>query len=644
MAGLDRERIWEQILPRVRKPSRYLGNEWNAIVKPWDAAKVHMVFAFPDLYEVGMSHLGLQILYGLINSSPDLLMERTFMPAPDMEEELRKNGLPLFSWESYRPLADFDVIGFTLQYEMTYSNILRMLKVAGIPWRSAHRGDGHPLVIAGGPVATNPEPLADFIDCFLIGDGEELLPRFLRRVAELKGQKRREQLIQLAQIPGVYVPSLYQAEFGENGAMVGLRPQLPDLPLPIVRQVLTKFDEAYFPDRPIVPFMEVVHDRIMLEVMRGCTRGCRFCQAGMIYRPVRERGLKTLLEQARQLVASTGHREISLASLSTADYSSVGPLAEALVSAYGQQGVGVSLPSLRVDAFSVDLAKQIQKVRKTTLTFAPEAGTQRLRDAINKNVTEDDLLEAVKAAFSAGWMGVKLYFMIGLPTETIEDLDGIANLARKVVRIGEGMVRPKGRLEVTVSASSFVPKPHTPFQWEPQNRLEELRQKQAHLQRALRGRHLKFHWHDPELSMLEAVFSRGDRRLGAVLEAAVNAGARLDSWSEYFRFDTWRQAFIATGVDPKDYAYRRYQDDETLPWDHIDVGVSKRFLVREHRRAIAGVATGDCRGADCTGCAVCQRLGVDLELQPLPGGGPANDSGAEDQPPRLAPMAYGGGK
>ncbi|MBC7341705.1 MAG: TIGR03960 family B12-binding radical SAM protein [Clostridia bacterium] len=621
MGGLDPKRIREEILPRVRKPSRYLGNEWNVIVKPWNTVSVRMVFAFPDLYEVGMSHLGLQILYGLVNSYPDLLMERTFMPAPDMEEELKKNGLPLFSWESYRPLADFDVIGFTLQYEMTYTNILRMLALAGIPWRSAHRSDQHPLVIAGGPVATNPEPLADFIDCFLIGDGEELLPQFLRRVAELKDSNRQEQLIQLAQIPGVYVPSLYQAEFQENGHMVGLKPRLSGLPFPIVRRVLTNFDQAYFPTRPIVPFMEVVHDRIMLEVMRGCTRGCRFCQAGMIYRPVRERGLKTLLDQAKQLVESTGHREISLASLSTADYSCVGPLVASLIAAYRKQGVGVSLPSLRADAFSVELAKQIQKVRKTTLTFAPEAGTQRLRDVINKGVTEKDLLEAVGAAFSAGWMGVKLYFMIGLPTETVEDLDGIADLARQVVRVGEKIVRPKGRLEVTVSASSFVPKPHTPFQWEPQDRLEELKRKQSHLRRALKGCHLKFHWHDPELSTLEAVFSRGDRRLGSVLEEAVSRGAKLDSWSEYFSFDTWRQAFTATGIDPQDYAYRRYSYDEVLPWDHIDVGVSKQFLAREHQRAMAGVTTKDCRRDQCSGCAVCQHLGVDLELEQEQGEG-----------------------
>ncbi|TYO98025.1 TIGR03960 family B12-binding radical SAM protein [Desulfallas thermosapovorans] len=605
------EKQLDKILRRVQKPGRYSGGEWNAVRKDWQSTDVKMAFAFPDVYEVGMSHLGLQILYGMVNDREDALLERVFAPWPDMEEQLRNTGLPLTSLESRRPLRDFDIIGFTLQYELSFTNILNMLDLAGIPLRSADRAGGdYPLVVAGGPCAFNPEPIADFIDVFVIGEGEEAVNELLDAYlsARRSGEGRRDLLLRLAGCDGFYVPSLYRVEYNEQGTVHMVTPVGKNVPALVRKRVVADMDAAYFPTRMVVPAIESVHDRAMLEVQRGCTRGCRFCQAGVIYRPVREKEPQTLLRHAGELLCSTGWGEISLTSLSTSDYSRVAPLVSELIKQHGPAGVNVSLPSLRVDAFSVGLAREVQKVRRSSLTFAPEAGTQRLRDVINKGVTEDNLMEAVEAAFTAGWHSIKLYFMIGLPTETDEDLHGIANLARRVLNKGHALVRAKGRLKVTVSVSSFVPKSHTAFQWEPQNTMAELKRKQALLRDLLRGRGLVFKWHDPQSSFLEAVLSRGDRRLAPAIEAAWQNGARFDGWSEFFDLGKWQRAFESTGVDPRWYAYHRYEYNDTLPWDHISAGVSKKYLVREHRRSMEGAITPDCRNGRCPGCGLCTTL------------------------------------
>lgn len=607
----------EKILPYVQKPARYTGGEWNAVIKEWHDVDVKIAFAFPDVYEVGMSHLGLQILYHVVNTRRDALMERVFAPWVDMEELLKKQGIPLFSLESRRPLGDFDIVAFTLQYEMTFTNLLNMLDLAGLPVKSAERNESHPLVIAGGPCAFNPEPLADFVDAFIIGEGEEVIGEIIDLYKAVKGKNRLELLRDLAGIRGVYVPSFYHIQYSANGSVSSLSVE-SGAPEKVVKRVLSDFDRAPFPQKPVVPYMGVVHERIMLEVLRGCTRGCRFCQAGVIYRPVREKTPDTLVRQAEDLVRSTGYDEISLTSLSTADYTRINPLVTELLNRLEHKGVGISLPSLRVDAFSVDLAKEVQRVRRSSLTFAPEAGTQRMRDVINKGVTEENLLDAVTASFKAGWHAVKLYFMIGLPCERDEDLDGIAQLALKVLQAGLKCNVSKGRLKVTVSTSSYVPKAHTAFQWEPQDSLGELKRKQSYLKEKLKKeRKISFNWHDPETSFIEAVLARGDRRLAPVVERAWRLGARFDGWSELFKYDLWHQAFRENGMDPGEYAYRRLTYDEILPWDHIDTGVDKNYLIREHRRAMQGMATPDCRAGRCPGCGLCPALEIKPEL---PGG------------------------
>ncbi|RJQ32938.1 MAG: TIGR03960 family B12-binding radical SAM protein [Peptococcaceae bacterium] len=608
--------ILDRILLEVQKPARYAGGEWNAVCKDWDGVKVRMAFAFPDVYEVGMSHLGLQILYGLVNSRPDSLMERVFAPWPDMEEKMRENKISLFTLESRRPVRDFDLVAFTLQYELTFSNVLNMLDLAGIPLRAGQRTGDYPLVIAGGPCAFNPEPLADFFDLFVIGEGEEVIGELLAVYLEgrSRGLTREKLLLELAGVPGIYVPSFYKVDYNRDGSIRQVVPVRQGVPEKVVKRVVRDFDQAFFPVRPVVPSMGVVHDRIMLEVLRGCTRGCRFCQAGTIYRPVREKKTETLLRQAAGLVGHTGYEEISLASLSTGDYSRIYPLVTELLGQHGRRGINISLPSLRVDSFSVKLAEEVQKVRRSGLTFAPEAGTQRLRDMINKGVTEENLMEAVTAAFLAGWTAIKLYFMIGLPGETMEDLDGIIRLARETLAKGRSAGAPPGRLRATVSASSFVPKAHTAFQWEPQSTLNELREKQAYLAGRLRGRGLVFNWHDATASFLEAVFARGDRRLGRALEYAFQLGCRFDGWTEFFSFERWLKTFRRAGLDPSWYAYRHYEYDAVFPWDHIDTGVSKQFLALEHRRAMEGRTTPDCRFGACTDCGLCPALAVKPEF------------------------------
>lgn len=614
------EPFWDELLPRVERPSRYLGTEYNSVHKDWEKVKVRMAFVFPDLYEVGMSHLGLAILYGLVNDHPEWLMERIFAPGADMVRLLVAGGYPLFSLESHRPLGDFDVVGITLPYELNYTTVLAVLALGRIPLETEQRS-GRPLVIGGGPATANPEPLAPFFDALVIGDGEEVLPEILAVVSDWKDQRRdsrRELLLRLAQLRGVYIPSLYRVTYLPDGRVARVEPEEEGVPPRVTRRVVADLDRIYFPSRLIVPFGEVIHDRAMLEVMRGCTRGCRFCQAGTYYRPVRERSLAVLKEQARELLEHTGQEEISLVSLSTADYSQAELLCRDLLDTYAGQRVSVSLPSLRADSFSVKLAELVRQVRRGGITLAPEAGTQRLRDVINKGVTEEDLYQAVEAAFSAGWDRVKLYFMIGLPTETEEDLQGIADMAGEVLRLG----RPRSRrAQVTVSVSTFVPKPGTPFQWEPQEAQEVLREKHTFLKARLGRKGITFNWHDPGASLLEAVLARGDRRLGRALKLAWQCGFFLETWGEHFDFPGWRQVLSDSGLDPSFYAHRLRPYDEVLPWDHLDLGVTKAFLRREHRRALAGELTADCRGNRCPGCGVCPRLDVDLRLATGDGSG-----------------------
>ncbi len=601
------------ILSQVKKPARYTGGEWNSVHKNWDKTELKTVFAFPDVYEVGMSHLGMHILYNIVNCRPDSLMERVFAPWPDMADQMRDHGLLLFTLESRKPVKDFDIVAFTLQYEMSFTNILYMLSLAGIPLRSKERDQGDPLVIAGGPCAFNPEPIADYIDLFVIGEGEDVINELLDLALAGKRSKlaKNELLLKAAGIPGVYVPSFYDVSYGEDGVFSGIKPVHAGVPDRITKRVVKDLDAAPFPLKPVVPATEAVHDRIMIEVFRGCTRGCRFCQAGIIYRPVREKKPETVIRQAAGLVKNTGYDEISLTSLSTSDYTPVLQVIRALADEHAGRGVNVSLPSLRADHFSIDLAREVQRVRRSSLTFAPEAGTQRLRDVINKGVTEKDLVETAGAAFKEGWQALKLYFMIGLPTETDEDVAGIARLARETLAIGRKNGVPRGRLKVTVSVSSFVPKPHTVFQWDPQERLESLRRKQGVLASQIRDRGLALNYHDANLSFIEAVFARGDRRLGDVLEGAFALGCRFDGWSEHFHVDLWLEAFRRSGIDPASYAYRRFGYDDPLPWGHIDAGVSRKYLVSEHRRALAGAVTPDCRGGDCPGCGLCPALEIE---------------------------------
>ena len=610
---MNRNERFERILEKVQKAPRYTGGEMNTVIKDWDDCPLHFGFCFPDTYEVGMSHLGMKILYGLINRESWSLCERFFMPWTDMIELMKQEGLPLLSTESRHALNEFDVVGFTLQYEMSYSNILAMLELGGIPLEGADRGESDPIVVAGGPCAFNPEPLADFIDAFMIGDGEDVMTELNRVILRRKEKHltRAQCLKELAALEGVYVPSLYDVEYGPDGVITRFRPNCEEAPATVRKRVVTDLNNTYYPEEIPVPYTEIVFDRIMLEIMRGCTRGCRFCQAGMLYRPVRERSMEKLIDLAEKLVASTGYEEISLSSLSSGDYSCLPELIRELMRRMKDRRVSISLPSLRIDSVLKESLEETQQVRKTSLTFAPEAGTQRMRDVINKGVTEEDLLEKVRDAFEGGWSSVKLYFMDGLPTETEADLDGIADLAKKVTDEYFKVPREKRAkgLRVTVSASTFVPKPFTPFQWAAQDSIPVIIEKQNHLKKVLNLKGVHFNWHEPYVSYLEACFARGDRRLGKVLRKAYESGCILDGWSETFRFDTWMEAFRECGLDPAFYANRERTRDEILPWDHIDSGITKAFLWHEKEKSEKAITTKDCRKG-CNGCGLQRWKGV----------------------------------
>ncbi len=593
----------ERILPRVQKPARYTGGEYNAVMKDKGGVDTRFAFCFPDTYEIGMSNLGFRILYGVLNQMPGVWCERVFTPWPDMEEELRKNGIPLYALESGDPVGDFDIIGFSVGYEMAYTAMLNMLDLSGLPLRAEARPDLTPLVIAGGTAMYNAEPVADFIDLALIGEGEDLLPELVdlyRRAKQEKWDKPRF-LRAAAKIQGVYVPSLYNVSYREDGTIAAITP-LDGAPEKVVKRVVHDMNKSYYPAKTIVPSTEIVHDRVTLEVFRGCIRGCRFCQAGYVYRPVRCRSREQLAEYAKAAVQDSGYQEMTLSSLSTSDYPELVGLCDDLEAFCGEKHVNLSLPSLRADNFSMELMQRLQKGRKAGLTFAPEAGTQRLRDAINKNVTEEELTESLKTAFSGGWSSVKLYFMLGLPTETDEDVLGIAEMANHAVHTWREYASNKNRgLRLTVSTSWFVPKPFTAFQWEAQISRTEYERRVKLLREAITAKAVTYNWHDGDTSFLEAVLARGDRRLGRVLEAAFRKGARLDAWSDYFDLERWMEAFEECGLDPEFYACRERSREEVLPWSMISCHVSDGYLWRQRELAYQSVTTPDCR-TQCSGC------------------------------------------
>ncbi len=605
----------DKLLKKIQKPSRYTGGEWGSVKKDPESVDVRFAFCFPDTYEVGMSHLGMRILYHLYNSRDDVYCERVFAPLEDFEQLLKENGIPLFSLETKTPLCDFDMIGFTLQYELCYTNILNMLEMGGVAVKSCDRKDGDPIVCAGGPCAYNAEPIADFADIFIMGEGEEVNLEIIDCFKKNRNKPREEILFALSQIEGVYVPSLYDVFYNEDGTVKSVEPKRSGVPKTVKKRIIKDLDKVFYPDNLVVPFTDIVHDRIMLEVFRGCPRGCRFCQAGMIYRPVREKSPERLYECAKSLMDNTGYEELSLTSLSTGDYSHFLDLTDTLLKAAEENRTNIALPSLRLDSFNLDLINRVQKQRKSSFTFAPEAGTQRMRDVINKNITEEDLLSSVRLAFNNGWSSLKLYFMIGLPLETDEDVAGIGRLAHKVLDeyfAIEKDKRPKNG-HITLSTASFVPKPFTPFQWYPQDTEEELSRKQQIVKENVHAKQIKYNYHDSKTSRLEGVFARGDRRLCDVIYTAWKMGCKMDGWSEFFKYDTWLEAFSECGVDPDFYSARKRDFDEVLPWDHIDVGVTKEFLIREAKRAEEGKTTKNCMiacnkcGAERFDCGICKK-------------------------------------
>jgi len=599
----------ERILPRVQKPARYTGGEYNQIIKDRADVTLRMAFCFPDTYEIGMSNLGMRILYGLINQMDGVWCERVFAPWSDMEEEMRHAGIPLWALESGDPVSEFDVVAFTLGYEMAYTSVLNLLDLSGVPLRAEERRKTFPLVVAGGSCCCNPEPLADFVDVFLIGEGEDMDRELLAlcQTAKAEGWDKPRLLQAASAIGGVYVPSLYTPVYGHDGVLSALVPA-PGAPEKVTKRIVENFDESYFPENPIVPSTEIVHDRVTLELFRGCIRGCRFCQAGHIYRPVRSRNVDRLIAQGVASLQNTGYQEITLSSLSSSDYRQLPALCDGLLDFCEARSIGLSLPSLRADNFSLDIMQRVQKVRKSGLTFAPEAGSQRLRDAINKNVREGDLLESCRVAFAGGWNGVKLYFMLGLPTETDEDVLGIADLAMKVLHTWKQHAAVKNRgVRITVSTSCFVPKPHTPFQWAPQVTREEYLRRVRLLSENMRAKAITYNWHDADTSLIEAVLSRGDRRLGRVIQRVWETGGRLESWSEFFSLDRWLNALAENGLSAAFYANRPREKDEVLPWDRVNMGVSKAHLWREKEQCDRSQLSPDCRAA-CSGCGAAALL------------------------------------
>jgi len=589
----------DDVLYQASKPARYTGGEWNSIVKDWQSTPVRIALAFPDVYEVGMSNLALPILYKILNDQTDVLAERVYAPWIDMETLLRQHNIPLFSLETKHPLKDFDIIGFSLGYELTYTNVLNMLDLAKIPLFSHQRNNSQLLIIAGGSCALNPEPMADFIDLFVIGEAEEAILKLLEAFRAYKNNKKRL-LLAASALPGVYVPSLYEATYNKDGNFSGITPKLSEARLPIERQIVAKLPQPV--TKPVIPYMKVIHDRGAVEIQRGCSRGCRFCQAGMIYRPVRELPELEVIQAVAALVSNCGYNEVSLVSLSTGDYHNISGLIGQLSRKYYQDNLTLSLPSLRLDTSSIDLVESLPYRRKTTLTFAPEAGTERLRQVINKTISEEEMLDTFTAAFEKGWLNLKLYFMVGLPTETVDDIKGIVDLVTKTCQLCRKTRGGSPRLRVSVA--SFVPKPHTPCQWLAQDTEEQLNNKHELLKQGLRRAGVHLSWQDTKTSQLEAVLSRGDRRLAKVIHKAWELGSRFDAWHECFKYDNWMRAFKESGVDPSSYANRERPLDEALPWQHVDTGVTQNFLKKEYQDMWQGKETPDCRYGPCNACGL----------------------------------------
>lgn len=594
----------EKLLQYVQKPARYIGGELNSVVKDKNSVDIRYAFCFPDTYEIGMSHLGMKILYGLVNQRSDAWCERVFAPDTDMEEQMRKNNVPLFALESGDYIKDFDMIGFTLQYELSYTNVLNMLNLAGIKLLSREREDLTPLICVGGPCCCNPEPIVDFVDIVFLGEGEETTNQIIDLLKECKqqGKSKREFLLLAKDITGIYVPSLYEDTYNDDGTLKELTP-VDNAPKTVKKAIISDMNKVYYPKEFVVPFIDIVHNRAVEEIFRGCIRGCRFCQAGFIYRPIREKSVETINEQCKSLIKSTGYDEISLCSLSTSDHSDVNKMLTTLIDWTVKENINLSLPSLRVDNFSDELVEQLNKVRRSGLTFAPEAGTQRLRDVINKNVTEQEVLSTCEKAFENGWTSVKLYFMMGLPTETMEDIKGIADLGMEVIHtFYNNPNRQKGTgCQVSISCASFIPKPFTPFQWEPEDSMESLREKQKYLLECIPTKKIRVSYHETPTSLLEGVLARGDRRLGKVILRAFELGCKFDSWDDKFNFNAWMQAFNENNIDPHFYTHRKREFSELLPWDHLDFGVSRKFLENENKKAHRNETTPHCR-IKCSGC------------------------------------------